>query len=177
MKGNNGYRWVLWSLSGHSMLHGQQAGPQRLQSDSRFTSLAADRWSETKMTMKKQYMVYITMMNVCMIWEKKQKDKPVLALRWICYHLICSLVATFIDYLKPRKACFIQLFVFTRYRCGSQVLLAYKRLKWRQKNRNVETLRPSFYRSNIKYNCNLLFFDKRCVDSSLLFYQFLYFCS
>lgn len=30
---------------------------------------------------------------------------------------------------KAQKACFIQLFVFTRYRCGSQVLLAYKRLK------------------------------------------------
>lgn len=87
-----------------------------------------------KMTMKKQYMVYITMMNVLYVWfEKKQKDKPVLALRWICYHLISSLVATFINYLKPGKACFIQLFVFTRYRCGSQVLLAYKRLKWRLK--------------------------------------------
>uniref|UniRef100_A0A7N8WSK4 Cadherin 8 n=1 Tax=Mastacembelus armatus TaxID=205130 RepID=A0A7N8WSK4_9TELE len=30
---------------------------------------------------------------------------------------------------RPRKACFIELFVFTRYRCGSQMLLAYKRLK------------------------------------------------
>lgn len=34
---------------------------------------------------------------------------------------------------KARRACFIQIFVFTRYRCGLQVLLAYKRLKWRQK--------------------------------------------
>lgn len=45
------------------------------------------------------------------------------------------------------------------------------------KKRNVETLRPSFYRSNIKYNCNLLFFDKRRVDPSLSFYEFLYICS
>lgn len=38
------------------------------------------------------------------------------------------------NYLKAwKRFCFIQLFVFTRYRCGSQVLLAYKRLKWRQK--------------------------------------------
>lgn len=91
----------------------------------------ADRWSETKWKSN----TWSTLLWWMYVWfeKKKQKDKPGLALRWICYHLISSLVATFINYLKPRKACFIQLFVFTRYRCGSQVLLAYKRLTWRQK--------------------------------------------
>ena len=47
-------------------------------------------------------------------------------------------------------------------------VISLLKTEMKTKKRNVETLRPSFYRSNINYNCNLLFFDKRRVDSSLL---------
>lgn len=128
----NDHRWVLWSLSRH---HAPWTASWTSEAAEGLVSCLSKppSWS-VKMTMKKQYMVYNDYNDECMYdLKKKRKDKPVLALRWICYHLISSMVATFINYLKPGKACFIQLFVFTCYRCGSQVLLAYKRLKWRQK--------------------------------------------
>ena len=76
MTGTDDLRWVLWSLIGH---HTPCSMDSKLNLRSCrgtcFLSCPADQRSETKKTMKKQYMVFITMMNVFMIWKKKAKGK------------------------------------------------------------------------------------------------------
>lgn len=73
--------------------------------------------------------------------------------------------------LKPGKARFIQLCIYTLQVWVASVT-SLEKTENKTKKRNVETMRPSFYGSNIKDNCNLLFLTP--VDYTLLFNWFLY---
>lgn len=83
------------------------------------------------------------MLNVCIIWKSKMRTTTILASKLICLDIIWYQVATFINCLS-QTACFIQLFVFTRSKCGLQILLAYKRLKRKTKKEKCRNFEAFF---------------------------------
>lgn len=122
-----------------SACRGQRAGLRTLRTDK-------------KMEKKAIPTVYITMMNVWVIKNKRKQQKQKTSngssvgfkveLIFIWYVLRWPHLYT--TYLKPRQARFIRLFVFTCYRCGLQVLLAYKKNTQRQKKRKCRNSEAFF---------------------------------
>ena len=121
------------------------------------------------------------MLNVCKIWKSEMRTTTILASKLISLDIIWYQVATFINCLS-QTACFIQLFVFTRSKCGLQILLAYKRLKRKTKKENCRNFEAFFLQkqalNTIVFTCFLkmivLIPHYRCMICFCFLYLFLF---
>lgn len=148
---NLGFSWVDTTLFAPWTTGWTSEAAEGLVSCPPLTPLQASQPIWNKTTMKKQYMVFITMMNVCTI-KKGKKTNIGFKVNLLSFDIIGGHIYS----LKPGKARFIQLCIYTLQVWVASVT-SLEKTENKTKKRNVETMRPSFYGSNIKDNCDLLF--------------------